>query len=61
MIAVRKGKKIRQIIHRAFTHPETVWSRKRSPMIWNMNMRYAMNAKLTKMNQMMSQKLMAAG
>jgi hypothetical protein len=30
-------------------------------MIWNMNMRYAMNAKLTKMNQMMSQKLMAAG
>ena len=39
MIAVRKGKKIKQIIHRAFTHPETVWSRKRSPMMLNMNMR----------------------
>jgi len=33
------AKKIRQIIHRAFTHPEAVWSRKRSLMIWNMNMR----------------------
>ena len=39
MIAVRKGKKIRQIIQTAFTHPETVRSRKRSPMMLNMNMR----------------------
>src|SRR5215218_11206545 len=54
------GRKIRHTIHRALDHPEISLSRNRWVMMLKRTIRYATNAKLMMMNQMMSQKLMTA-
>src|SRR6185436_21067408 len=57
--AVRIGKKIRATIHTAFAHPDSSWSRNRSPTMLNRIIRYATNTKLMTMNQTTFQKVMA--